>query len=51
MVDAYKNTILVQAFATAEDIAGVVVFLTCAREYLTGEIIRVDGGQMAYAPA
>jgi NAD(P)-dependent dehydrogenase (short-subunit alcohol dehydrogenase family) len=51
MVAVYGGQILSRQFARPEDIAALVVFLAGAPEYLTGEIIRIDGGQLAHAPA
>lgn len=51
MVEIYSRNIVSRNFAQPADIARVVEFLADAPEYLTGEIIRVDGGQLAHSPA
>lgn len=51
MIDIYERNILAKSFAQPEDLAALVVFLATAPKYLTGEVIRMDGGQLAHTPA
>jgi len=45
--DAYKNQIPLKRFGTPEDVAKVVRFLCSdAAAYITGQVIRVDGGML-----
>ncbi|MPN02212.1 3-oxoacyl-[acyl-carrier-protein] reductase FabG [bioreactor metagenome] len=40
-----KNAIPMKRFGQAEDVAKLVLFLSSdASDYITGEIIRIDGG-------
>jgi NAD(P)-dependent dehydrogenase (short-subunit alcohol dehydrogenase family) len=51
MIGVYSRNILSREFAQPDDIAQVVLFLADAPEYLTGQIIPVDGGQLTHSPA
>ncbi|MDQ1606987.1 MAG: hypothetical protein QOJ18_1354 [Microbacteriaceae bacterium] len=51
MIGVYSRNILSRDFAQPDDIAKVVLFLADAPEYLTGQIIPVDGGQLTHTPA
>ena len=43
--DEVKSRILLRRFGTPADVANVVVFLASAyADYITGEVIHVDGG-------
>lgn len=45
--EAYINTIPLKRAGTAEDVAGVCLFLvSAAADYITGQVIRVDGGML-----
>jgi len=45
--DAYRNQIPLKRFGTPEDVAKVVRFLCSdAAAYITGQVIRVDGGML-----
>ncbi len=49
-VATHRGSILARSFAVPDDIASLVRYLATAPDYLTGQIISMDGGQYAHSP-
>ncbi len=45
-VEEYMKLISLKRFGTAEDVAAAVKFLAVDAEYITGQVLEVDGGMI-----
>jgi NAD(P)-dependent dehydrogenase (short-subunit alcohol dehydrogenase family) len=51
LIDRYQRHTLTPRLGTPEDVAGLVAFLASEEaEFITGEIVYVDGGFLAHFP-